>query len=196
MADDRPVDDPVAQLGKLTRQVDEVRSLVLARLGQRATGTVEISLLPTAKAGTLLLAGQAVNRADYPGLWQWAQDNGRVTAGLFTTGNGTTTFTVPNFSGRYLIATGTGDIADVGDLVGANSRTLTMSQMPAHNHGNAGAHGPHPEFGIPVGAGGPPPTAFSGDALTLGDHTHDTEGGGLPFDNRPASIAVSFLIWT
>lgn len=191
MADDRPVDDPVTQLGKLSREVEEFRRLVLVRLGQQPTGSIEISLLPAAKPGTLLLQGQTLNRVDYPGLWQWAQDNGRVTSGLFGSGNGTTTFTLPNFKSRYLIAADTGDIANIGALVGANSRTLSVANMPAHDHGPAGA-----SWTISIGVGGPTEIPDSWAGPNDGGHRHRLEGGGQAFDNRPASIAVNFLIWT
>lgn len=197
MADERSVDDPVQQLGTLQRDFEDFRSTMVARLSRRPTGDIEPTIRDTAKASTLLMQGQLVNRADYPGLWQWAGDQALVRTGLFTVGNGTTTFGLPNFSGRYIVGGGTFETITygAGDLVGDNFRALVTGNMPAHNHGGVGNHNPHPEFGIPVAAGSGA-TAWAGANLSLGAHTHSTQGNGDAFDNRPASVTVNWLIWT
>lgn len=52
-------------------------------------------------------------------------------------GNGTTTFMLPNFSGRMPVGTGQGPgLSDyaLGETGGSESATLNTSQMPAHSH--------------------------------------------------------------
>jgi len=47
-------------------------------------------------------------------------------------GNGQTTFALPDFRGRVPIHMGAG--FTVGEKAGQEAHTLTMSEMPAHNH--------------------------------------------------------------
>jgi microcystin-dependent protein len=52
-------------------------------------------------------------------------------------GNGQTTFGLPDFQGRVAVGTGTGPglpNVQLGEKAGTNSTTLTIAQMPAHNH--------------------------------------------------------------
>lgn len=146
LSDDRPVPDATEQLAQLTAEFADFRTTVLARLATRPTGDIEPTVRNTAKVGTLLLQGQAVNRADYPVLWQWAQDQGLVIAGLFTVGNGSTTFGLPDFRGRVPIGVGTlgSDTYALGALIGEARHTLTESELGAHDHtftfGSAGTH--------------------------------------------------------
>ncbi|HIF9400266.1 TPA: hypothetical protein ACX6RY_000173 [Photobacterium damselae] len=68
-----------------------------------------VSFSRTPAQGTLRANGAEIARADYPKLWQWANDNQLVIAqatkdsdpfgksAYYGTGNGSTTFTVPHF---------------------------------------------------------------------------------------------------
>jgi hypothetical protein len=110
----RSVSDPAQALGGIRKQLDDQRSTTNARITKRPTGTVEPTFAATAKSGTLMLDGQTVLRADYPVLWQWAQDNGAVTAGKFGIGNNSTTFTVPDMRNQVSTA---GGIATINFLI-------------------------------------------------------------------------------
>ena len=147
MSDDREVPvDVTAQVAALVAEVADVRTTMLARTSTRPTGEIAPTMLSTAPAGTLLCQGQTVNRADYAALWAWAQANGRVITGLFGVGNGTTTFTVPDFRGRVMIGSGTlgSDTYTVGQQVGEARHVLTEAELAAHDHtfsfGSAGTH--------------------------------------------------------
>jgi hypothetical protein len=185
---------------------------------RKPTGDLEMTIRTTAKPNTLLLNGATVSRTTYAGLWAWVQSNSLVVTGLFTNGDGTTTFGLPDFRGRVprgVAATGEA----VGALVGADTRILTTANMPAHSHGVTidgvgdhdhfiafgGSHGGHNFSGtIPTGSGLP----YGQDAA--GDHNHNMNwngghnhgihensvGSGSGFDNRQASIGVNYLIWT
>lgn len=192
MADDRPFDSTEERVAQLGSDLEDLKSTLLARLARRPVGDVEPTIRTTPKAGTLLLQGQTVNRADYPDLWAWAQDAGLVTTGLFTNGDGTTTFVLPDFRGRVPVAANTG--LPVGSKVGADSVTLSVAQMPSHGHSvsiNAiGDHGHNFTTGGGGGHGGHFPgdqyMAAGGSLLGLaawnsggnwgGDHNH---GGGV-----------------
>jgi microcystin-dependent protein len=75
-------------------------------------------------------------------LWQFAQDEGLVAANLFTVGDGSTTFGLPNFAGRTILGVGTGAggtyaLASIG---GSITQLLTTAMMPVHNHGSVANH--------------------------------------------------------
>lgn len=72
--------------------------------------------------GWLWANGQAVSRAAYPALW----------AAIGTTwgsGNGTTTFNVPNLNGKFVSGPGDGR-ASLGNSGGQDAWTLTTGQLP------------------------------------------------------------------
>ena len=146
VATDRPLETTEEMLARVVQEFNDFRTTVLARLSTRPTGTIEPTILATAPTGTLLLQGQTVNRADFPILWAWAQAHGRVVTGLFGNGNGTTTFTLPDFRGRFLIASGTlgANTYVPGSTGGDDAINLVTGQMPSHDHtfsfGSAGTH--------------------------------------------------------
>lgn len=193
MADDRPVLTDVEQIAQMQRQIDDLRSTVLARAGRSPTGTIEPTILPVPKPDSLFLQGQIVSRATYPALWQWVQDNNLLAAGLFGPADGSTTFGLPDLRGRVLL--GAGALA-VGALVGSDSVSLTIAQLPSHTHSvsvnahgdhihgfntnNDGAHGDHtgPDLNnvLQPGPGSLPGSYHN----TRGDHAHGgaTAGSG------------------
>lgn len=85
-------------------------------------------------------------------------------------------------AGRYLVASGSG--YTVGSSYGANTVTLTVNQMPSHNHKilltGQGSSGSGCEF---VGAN-------ADGGLFDGGYIGDS-GGGQAHENRPLSYAVS-----
>lgn len=241
MADDRPDLSDVEQLAQLQRDFDDLKSTVLTRASRMPTGSIEPVLLTAAKADTLLMQGQAVSRTDYSVLWQWVQDNSLIVTGLFTVGDGSTTFGLPDFRGQAVV--GAGALA-VGAKVGADSVTLSIANLPSHGHSVAvadhdqhdhavgghthstgaadGNHGFHNAGAVTeasalagsqdhffsvasdTGVGNAAHThsvGVAGDDVFLSSvspHvvTQTAVGSGTAFDNRPASIAVNWLIWT
>ena len=81
------------------------------------------------RAGWLKANGATINRADYPRLWAYAVDNSLTTndqtnnPGLFGTGDGSTTFILPNFEDYFVRYSYT-------RAVGSKQ----ASQMAQHNH--------------------------------------------------------------
>ena len=56
-------------------------------------------------------------------------------------GNGQTTFALPDFRGRVAVGTGQGpglSNINLGELSGSSTTTLTINNMPAHNHAITG----------------------------------------------------------
>lgn len=105
-----------------------------------------------APSGWLFCYGQAVNRETYAALWT-------AISSAHGSGDGSTTFNLPDLRGRVpagkddmggtaagRLTTGGSGVngAALGAVGGAETQTLTASQMPAHTHafttGPAGAH--------------------------------------------------------
>jgi microcystin-dependent protein len=55
-------------------------------------------------------------------------------------GNGSTTFALPNLQGRVAMGTGNGHV--LGESEGTERETLTVAQIPAHNHSLAASDQP------------------------------------------------------
>lgn len=98
----------------------------------------------------VLANGQTLLRADYPALWAFAQAEIALLNTLYTNGNGTTTFTVPDMCGRVpagadniggiarknrlTSTTITPDATVYGASGGTQTITLTSAEMPTHTH--------------------------------------------------------------
>lgn len=212
-----PVETAEEAIGRLARELEDLRTSIAARLLRRPTGDLEPTLRAAAKPDTLLCNGQAVSRTTYAMLFAWATEQNLFRAGLFGTGDGSTTFTLPDFRGRVprtIVGT-----EQTGVQLGTDSVTLTVNQMPSHGHSVSingvgdhdhfiafsGAHRGHNYSGT-VQSGGPLPYGTESDgnhnhAMNWnGNHNHGVNqsnaGGGQPFDNKQASFGINWLIWT
>lgn len=104
-------------------------------------------------------------------------------------------------AGRAIV--GVSDGLKLGDQVGNDSVTLTESQMPAHTHGINDPEHAHPAPGASYLGGGAgtdanimqggksfgtnPTTGRAKTGITV-----NAAGGGKPFDNRQASLALLY----
>jgi hypothetical protein len=130
VSEDRPVDDLPSAIATLRAEFDDFKTTTAARLLRCPTGTIEMSFLGV-KEGTLLLNGATLNRADFPQLWQWITDRS-LSPSVFGAGNGTTTFVLPDFRGRYARGANATDL--VGEVVGTDTVALITANLPQHNH--------------------------------------------------------------
>ena len=83
-----------------------------------------------APSGWLSCLGQEVYRNDYPELFA-------VIGTTYGAGNGTTTFNLPDLAGRVVVGQGSGTgltARSMGAEGGAETHTLTASEMPSHTH--------------------------------------------------------------
>jgi microcystin-dependent protein len=141
----------------------------------------------------------------------WAQCNGQLLPinqnqalfallGTMYGGNGTTNFQLPNLQGRTPLHAGPNTVQ--GQTGGAAAITLTLSQLPAHNHGglvgnadlaNAAAPGgalpaARPRTGVTrYAAGG------SSNALMEASSVSST-GGSQPHDNMQPYTVLNWCI--
>lgn len=148
----------------------------------------------------------------------WALCDGRSS-------NGRTT---PDLRGRFIVGAGSGAIGltsrEVSATGGNEQTTLTVGQLPAHNHrvrgstGNNGNHN-HAVYEAPrddrnfsggrtqalgvvgdTGSPGAPDTNGWATTSTAGDHSHsfdvtsDSTGNGEAFGNLPPFYALAFIM--
>lgn len=90
-------------------------------------GVVVDYMAATAPAGWLLCNGQAVSRTTYADLYA-------VIGASFGAGDGSTTFNIPNLTGKFLAMAG-GAVGAIGVSGGAATTTLATGHLPSHTHG-------------------------------------------------------------
>jgi microcystin-dependent protein len=118
-------------------------------------------------------------------------------------GDGRTTFALPDLRGRVPIHEGQGaGLSDyrLGQRAGAETTTLSIANLPAHNHA-ASAAGPAGNANDAIGniwaddAGVSSATYSSGAASgTMRADAIGNTGGGQAFDNRQPYLTVNFCI--
>ena len=110
-----------------------------------ATGIVEMYAGATAPTGYLLCDGAAVSRSTYSALFA-------ITSTTYGAGDGSTTFNVPNLSGRMVMGAGTGTGLNAsgtgapsgtaqtartrGQWLGEETHLLTATELASHTHAN------------------------------------------------------------
>ena len=109
------------------------------------TGTIVPHGSTTVPTGFLYCDGSAVSRTTYANLFS-------VISTTYGTGDGASTFNLPDLQNnvplgrsgtKSLGSTGGSDSQTPGGSVTVNNHTLTISQIPSHNH----REGSHSEFG-------------------------------------------------
>ncbi len=177
MAEDRPLLTTEEEVATLRAEFEDYKRVMNSRLNRPPTGTFAAWLGTSIPEGALLCNGQAVSRTDYADLWAWAQAEGTVGT-VFGTGDGSTTFNVPNAAGRVLVGVGTlgGNTYSLGQTGGSATVTLVVANLPAHNHGvQVPQHGnnTHTVTGNTSGAG---QHGHSGSTNNAGGHGGHNSG--------------------
>lgn len=136
-----------------------ISSGIAGAVGALPAGAVIPYAGSTAPANWLLCAGQAVSRTDYAALFA-------VVGTTYGSGNGSTTFNLPDLRGRVvageddmggtaanrLTSGGSGITGTtLGAAGGAETHTLTSAQMPSHTH-TQDAHGHNLQYGGSLGS--------------------------------------------
>jgi microcystin-dependent protein len=168
----------------------------------------------SAPAGWLLCFGQNVSRSQYGELFA-------VLGTTYGSGDGSTTFALPDLRGRVVAGvdnmggtaasrltsttiTGGGDA--VGEVGGAQTHTLTTSEMPSHTHTqNAHSHGYKPisnlasnngqwHFTADTLSGGDGTTGGGTNATTSETATNQNTGGGSAHNNVQPTMVLNYII--
>lgn len=153
-----------------------------------------------APSGWLLCAGQAVSRTTYAALFA-------SVGTAYGVGDGSTTFNLPDLRGRVpggkddmggsaasrLTTAGSGvDGATLGAAGGAQTHSLTETQMPAHAHDLALKY-------VTVGGAGSARNYWTRSAVdTLYDGTvtdgASSKGGGQAHNNTQPTLVLNYII--
>lgn len=159
--------------------------------GGSATGdTLPVgSIMPypkaTAPENWLICDGSAISRTDYSELFN-------AIGTTFGEGDGSTTFNLPNIKGRTIVGLDTDDtdFNTIGKTLGEKTHTLTVAEMPEHNHkqsldgGNSGNSGNAAySWSIPAN-----------QYLYTGDDLAGKTGGSQPHNNIQPSFVATYII--
>lgn len=145
----------------------------------------------------LLCYGQEVSRTEYKPLFD-------VIGTSSGSGNGSTTFNVPDLKGKVIYGQGSTDALVTGSTVGETHHTLTVNEMPSHGHelvdsnnqnSNWRAGKAKTDIGWDDASGNGYTYAMSTGA-TVADRRPVAKniGGGQPFPIRPRGSVASMII--
>jgi len=195
-----------------TNQVEELGSGVSLYGGTPIGGIVIWSgAVGSPPDGFILCDGTAISRTDFATLFT-------IVGTTFGSGNGSSTFNIPNLRDRFIV--GAGDGYNLNATGGSSTTTLATANLPSHSHtigGNTGdvnlSHNhsynsaTYPGSGPEQNQSGGPEdrTSFNVSKTTgnaLGNHNHSlpantgNTGSGSSFDNKPPYIALAYIIRT
>jgi microcystin-dependent protein len=154
-------------------------------LGNIMIGMVVPHVGSSIPANCLLCDGAEYARADYPALYDAIAAAYKTDADHFVT---------PDMVDMFIMGTS----ANVGNIGGEASHTLTSGEMPAHSHSDIG-HVHSEVTAIPsvttVGLEPPEPTALPSVGSTgIGYANIQSTGGGGPHNNIPPYHAMTYVI--
>ena len=136
----------------------------------------------TAPEGYLLCQGQAVSRAGYARLYA-------VIGVIYGAGDGSTTFNIPDYRGRVPVGFSPGEteFATLGQRGGAKRHTLTVDEIPSHDHEPRSGWGPGGGLGLGWSrVDGNNPRNSWGRTVSA--------GGGQSHNNLQPYIAANYII--
>jgi microcystin-dependent protein len=208
---------PTAAAGTDTTQIATTAFVGTAVANTTPAGSVIMwaGTVATVPTGWLYCDGSAVSRTTYAGLFS-------ALGTLYGSGDGSTTFNLPNFKDRFAVGADgdSGGDYDVGSTGGAANVTLTTDQIPSHNHSVSASssssssvtdpghtHGLEQNFnsGANFGLGSVSAGAGSTDSATTGitvstttttTITESNVGGGNSHTNIPPYLAMGYIIKT
>jgi len=119
-------------------------------------------------------------------------------------GDGRSTFALPDLRGRVPAGVRKGQglqNIDLGEQIGSNANTLTVSQMPMHSHtvsGNANTVGrsllPLPTNNFPAQNQDSTGNYASSADVVMNQQTIGVSGGNLPVDNMQPTLGLNYII--
>ncbi len=152
--------------------------------------------------GNIIVAGFSIQPRNY------AYCNGQLLAinqnqalfallGTYFGGNGVNNFALPNLQGRAALGIGNyqGTTYNIGQTAGEAQHTLTVPEMPLHNHlwqGNSA----NANSSTPAGQLLSTANLYLGssDGTTMAANQIANNGGSQPHENRSPYLVLNFLI--
>ena len=182
--DDTPIVDGqfiVTKDGKIYIDYGETRSEISGAGGGGSSapvGTISQFAGNTIPEGWLACDGSAISRTTYASLFA-------KIGTIYGTGDGTSTFNLPNFNGRVPVGLDTTqtEFDTLGETGGEKYHTLTTNEIPSHSHG----------IGYALTGGSGSATAIMSYQPSSTFAT-DTAGGGQGHLNLQPYLTTNFII--
>jgi microcystin-dependent protein len=105
-----------------------------------SAGDIKESAADGDQIGWFECDGRAISRTDYPNLFA-------AISTTYGSGDGSTTFNIPDYRGRFRIGTDT--TYPLGSTGGASSVALSVGNLPSHTHSVTDPHHTHTFTGVP-----------------------------------------------
>ncbi len=176
------LEDGDIQAGETVTVVYDGTNFILINTESGATppGTVAMFGASSAPAGWLLCDGSAVSRSTYAALFA-------IISTTYGSGNGTTTFNLPDIKGRVPVGFDSGqtEFDALGETGGAKTHTLSLGEIPAHTHVVSNT-----QDNAPSGGSGQKWTGSTGSIQS------GSAGGGGAHNNLQPYITLQFIIKT
>jgi microcystin-dependent protein len=165
-------------------------------MGEQFLGEIRLFPIGFAPKGWAYCEGQTLSIANNSALYSLL--------GVTYGGNGTTTFNLPDLRGRVPIGInldpGKGTVYLQGQSAGEAAHTLTVNEMPAHNHGVSASSNDKNLLNAPTNnvwaAVTSPYTTGTGAPVGMNREALASSGGSQPHNNMQPYLAMSFCIAT
>lgn len=170
----------VADINKVTD--DNMNELKDTINTNTPVGSISLFAGSTAPTGWLICDGSAVSRTTYANLFS-------VIGTTYGTGDGSTTFNIPDIQGKVPVGIDFNDTAfdTLGETGGEKTHTLTIDEMPSHSHATDKYYN--------TDQGG---NSFYGSNATGGHATSNNgmsnTGGGQAHNNLQPYIVMNYII--
>ena len=165
----------------LRRILNEIPMAVFT-YGRGEVGEIKPFAGSTIPTGWLPCHGQAVSRTDYEELFD-------VIGTTYGTGDGSTTFNVPDLRNRFMV--GVGDEYSLNSKGGEKTHKLTINEMPKHDHDLQFQGYGNENFNLVFQYG---TYSNTGKYPTNGGYM-GYRGGDQAHENRPPYIGINFIIY-
>lgn len=171
----------VAEINKVTDDnMNEIKDTINTNT---PVGSISLFAGTTAPNGWLICDGSAVSRTTYANLFS-------VIGTTYGTGDGSTTFNIPNLKGKVPVGLDSSDTSfdTIGETGGEKTHTLTINEMPSHNH--ILSNGDHNV--ISEGTGTTANVAVGGASYAKSKIANT--GGGQAHNNLQPYIVMNYII--
>jgi len=181
-----------------------INNTLLTNYASTPIGTINQYAGSTAPLGWLICNGAAISRTTYSDLFAVISTN-------YGTGDGSTTFNIPNLQNRLPIGKGSGNFSTLNTTGGSDTTALTLSSVniPSHNHylftrqNYTGSNTTltNSQYVVDVTTfGGSGTNAYNyaaqGTATAATVGLSSSTGSGTAFNAMPPYIVLNYIIYT